>query len=54
MKKTLLCLLGLNLAWVPCFADVVPSKYDQKDPAARQAVQERLQGFGVDRAKQDR
>ena len=53
MKKTLLCILGLHLAWVPCFADVIPSKYDQKDPAARQAVQERLQGFGVDRSSAD-
>ena len=47
MKRLALCVLGLHLALVPCFADVIPSKYDDKDPAQRQAVKARLVGLGV-------
>jgi hypothetical protein len=47
MKRLALCVLGLHLALVPCFADVIPSKYDDKDPAQKQAVKARLQELGV-------
>ncbi|HXX95099.1 MAG TPA: hypothetical protein VEN81_15865 [Planctomycetota bacterium] len=47
MKRLALCLLGLHLAMVPGYADVIPSKYDEKDPAQKQAVKDRLQVLGV-------
>lgn len=47
MKKISLAVLALHLALVPVFADVIPSKYDEKSPAARQAVQQRLQELGA-------
>jgi hypothetical protein len=51
MKKLLLASLGLHLALLPCFADVVPSKYDDKDPASRKAVQTRLEQIGTGAAE---
>jgi hypothetical protein len=47
MKKILLATLGLHLALIPCFSDVIPSKYDGKDPADRKAVQTRLEQIGA-------
>ncbi|HEX7899227.1 MAG TPA: hypothetical protein VF950_15785 [Planctomycetota bacterium] len=46
MTKTLLCLLAVLTAATPCFADVIPTAYDQKSKADRQAVQARLEGLG--------
>ena len=47
MKNALLGLLALHLAALPCLADVVPMKYDQKSAADRQAVQSRLESLGA-------
>ena len=46
MTKTLLCLLAALAAATPCFADVIPTTYDQKSKADRQAVQSRLEDLG--------
>jgi hypothetical protein len=54
MKKATLCLLTLHLAFLPCFADVIPSKYAEKDPAARAAVQARLEALGAGAAAAER
>ncbi len=47
MKKLFLCALGLHLCLLPCFADVIPSRYADEDAASRQAVQDRLQDLGL-------
>jgi hypothetical protein len=47
VKKISLAVLALHLALVPVLADVIPSKYDEKSPAARQAVQQRLEELGA-------
>ena len=47
MTKTLLCLMAVLTAGAPCFADVVPTQYDTKSKADRQAVQARLESLGV-------
>lgn len=47
MKKIALCLLGLQLALAPAYADVIPSKHEEKDAGAAQAVAERLQTLGL-------
>ena len=54
MKRLTLCLMGLHLALLPCFADVIPSKYDDKDPAHRQAVKTRLVELGVNGSDAER
>ena len=46
MTKTLLCLLAVLTASTPCLADVIPTSYDQKSKADRQAVQSRLEDLG--------
>jgi hypothetical protein len=46
MKKTILSLLALHLGLLPCFADVIPSQYNEKSGAARDAVKTRLQELG--------
>jgi hypothetical protein len=46
MKKLALCLLGIHLAAVPCLADVIPTRHDEKKPEAREAVVERLREMG--------
>jgi hypothetical protein len=50
MKRLALAVLGLHLALLPCFADVIPSKYDDKSPAHRQAVKGRLEQLGMESA----
>jgi len=53
MKKIFLCALGLHLSLLPCFADVIPTRYANDDTAARQAVQGRLQDLGVSPSNAD-
>lgn len=47
MKKIFLCTLVLHLVLLPCFADVIPTRYADNDAPARQAVQGRLQELGL-------
>lgn len=46
MRNALLCLLALQVMAVPCLADVIPTQYDQTNPAQQKAVQARLQELG--------
>lgn len=46
MKNALICLLALQVAAVSCFADVIPTKYDETNPSQQKAVQARLQELG--------
>lgn len=46
MRNALLCLLALQAAAVPCLADVIPTKYDDMNPAHQKAVQARLEDLG--------
>ncbi len=46
MRKALLCLLAIQVGAVPCLADVIPTAYDESDPAHRKAVQARLEELG--------
>lgn len=47
MKHSLLCAIALHLALVPCFADVIPSRRTEKNPAAEQALKSRLEQVGL-------
>jgi hypothetical protein len=47
VTKTLLCLLAVITPALPCFADVIPTSYDRKSKADRQAVQSRLEVLGA-------
>jgi hypothetical protein len=47
VKNALICLLALQVAAVPCFADVIPTRYDDADRAQQKAVQARLQDLGA-------
>lgn len=47
MKRIALCLMGLHLALIPCRADVIPSRRAEKNGAAEQALQARLQQVGM-------
>jgi hypothetical protein len=53
MNKLFLCALGLHLAMLPCFADIIPTRYAENDAKARQAVQERLQELGLSVTRAD-
>ncbi len=46
MRNALLCLLALQLAAVPCLADVIPTTYDETSPSQQKAVQARLEELG--------
>ena len=50
MKKTFLCLLMLNLAMLPCAADVIPTRYGDSSPAAKENVQANLVEQGLSTA----
>lgn len=47
MKKLALTLLGLHLALVPCWADVIPTTVEDRDASAQKAVQQRLESLGL-------
>jgi hypothetical protein len=53
MNKLFLCALALNLAMLPCYADVIPTRHAESDAKARQAVQERLQELGLSVTRAD-
>lgn len=53
MNKLFLCALALNVAMLPCYADVIPTRRAEDDGKARQAVQERLQELGLSVARAD-
>ena len=46
MRKALLCLMAFQVASIPCLADVIPTKYDETNPAQQKAVQARLEELG--------
>lgn len=48
MKKLALCVLGLHVAMLPCYADVIPTRHDATDAKAREAVKSRLEMLGLD------
>jgi hypothetical protein len=47
MKKLLLAVVTIQLAMLPCFADVIPTRRVESDKAAEQKVQTRLEQLGV-------
>ena len=47
MKRLALAVLALHLALLPCFADVIPSKYDDRNPQQQKAVQSRMEALGM-------
>ena len=47
MKKTVLCVLALHLAMLPCLADVIPARYGEDSSAAKETVKNRLQELGA-------
>jgi hypothetical protein len=47
MKRTVLCLLAVHFALIPCFADVIPSRRQESNRAAEQTVKSRLEQMGV-------
>jgi hypothetical protein len=54
MKRFAMCLMGLHLALVPCFADVIPSRRTEANPTAEQALKARLQQVGMTSTDADR
>ena len=51
MKKALFCILALNLAAAPCYADIIPPQYEQEKSAEKDAVKNRMEDLGAgDRA----
>lgn len=54
MKRSMLCLLALHLGLLPCFADVIPSRRSEANPAAEQAVKARLEQVGLSSTDADR
>ena len=47
MKKLILVVLASQVALTPCFADIIPTRYGEKDPSARDTVKVRLEGLGL-------
>lgn len=47
MKQLTLCTLALHLAVVSCFADVIPSRRQESNPAGEQTVKARLEQVGL-------
>ena len=54
MKHLALCLLGLHLVLLPCFADVIPSRRAGGDAASQEAVKARLQQIGMNATDAER
>jgi hypothetical protein len=54
MKPIALFLVGLHLAVVPCFADVIPTRRVERNAAAEQKVKDRLEQLGVSPQDADR
>jgi hypothetical protein len=54
MKKLLMGVVFLHLAFVPCFADVIPTRRVEKDSASEQKIKARLETLGMPSADADR
>jgi len=54
VKRSILCLLALHAALLPCFADVIPSRRAQKNAEADQAIKVRLEQLGLSAEQADR
>jgi hypothetical protein len=50
-RSALLCALALHLAFIPAFADVIPSRRAEQYPEARRVVQGRLEQLGLPAAE---
>jgi hypothetical protein len=52
MKTFLLCALAVHLAFVPCYADVMPTRRPaERNGAAERAVKDRLEQLGLNAAQ---
>ena len=54
MKRLALCTMALQLVVVSCFADVIPSRRQETNPAAEQMVKARLEQVGLSSTDADR
>ncbi|HLY12458.1 MAG TPA: hypothetical protein VKW04_24355 [Planctomycetota bacterium] len=54
MRKFLLGVLFVHLAVIPCFADVIPTRRAETNPASEQKIKARLESLGMSAADADR
>jgi hypothetical protein len=54
MKNLLLGVVTLSCALVPCFADVIPTRRAETNPASEQKIKARLESLGMSATEADR
>ena len=54
MKKLLLGVVTFHLALLPCFADVIPTRRAEANPASEQKIKARLESLGMSTVDADR
>jgi hypothetical protein len=54
MKKLLLGVVTFHLALLPCFADVIPTRRAETNPASEQKIKARLESLGMNAVDADR